>query len=175
MRNLHLRRLAGTGLLTAVGVLLPQLFHLVGGKAAGGVFLPMHIPVLIGGLLYGPGWGAAIGAVTPVLSALIAGMPALDRLPFMALELVTYGAVSGLLCGVWRRSVPVSLLAAQVAGRLVYALSLTVAGNLLHLGAFSAVGAWTATVAGLPGIAIQWAVVPLLIYAVKKGGFLHEH
>lgn len=174
MRDMRVRRLAGAGMLTAVGVLLPQLFHLVGGNAAGGVFLPMHIPVLLGGLLFGPGWGAAVGVVTPVISTLVSGMPPLDRLPFMVGELAVYGAAGGLFYRVCRWPLPVSLLITQAAGRLVYALALLIAGNLLHLGPFSVVGAWTATVSGLPGIAVQWVLVPLLVYAVKKGGLLHD-
>jgi len=51
---------------------------------------------------------------------------------------------------------------------------LFVAGRLLHLGAFSAAAAWTATVAGLPGIVLQWILVPLLLLAARKAGWLQR-
>ena len=51
---MNIKKLVYTGLLVAVGVLLPQVFHIFGSSAAGMVFLPMHIPVLRGGLLLGP-------------------------------------------------------------------------------------------------------------------------
>ena len=38
------RRLAYGGLTVAMGVILPQLFHMVGGDMAGKTLLPMHIP-----------------------------------------------------------------------------------------------------------------------------------
>ena len=46
-------------LAVAVSVLLPQLFHAVGavsglGAALGSTFLPMHLPVLLAGLIAGP-------------------------------------------------------------------------------------------------------------------------
>ena len=41
------------GLLTAVGLVLPQAFH-VFGQGVGMAFLPMHLPVMIAGILLGP-------------------------------------------------------------------------------------------------------------------------
>ena len=63
------------GLFCAFGVLLPQAFHMF-GTAAGMTFLPMHIPVLMAGLIIGPVCGLVTGVVSPVLSCLFTGMPA---------------------------------------------------------------------------------------------------
>ena len=41
--------MTGTALCMALGLVLPVLFHMVG---AGPTFLPMHIPVLLCGLLF---------------------------------------------------------------------------------------------------------------------------
>lgn len=162
-------KVAYGGLLLAMGILLPQVFHLFGGKAAGGMLLPMHIPVLLSGYLLGPWWGLAIGAATPAVSALT-GMPPLARLPFMMLELSAYGLFAGLLGKKLRLPVWLSLPLTQLAGRLVYLLSLLTAGNLLHMRQAGAVFAWTATVEGLPGIVMQWVFVPLLVWLVKRRG-----
>jgi len=82
------------GVFISLGVLLPIAFHAVG--AMGSVFLPMHIPVLMAGLLMGPVIGAGVGALTPVCSSLLTGMPPLmPTLPIMIPELIAYGAVAG--------------------------------------------------------------------------------
>ena len=49
--NSGIQKLCLTSMLIAVGVLLPQVFHLIGGSAAGGIFLPMHISVIVTGFL----------------------------------------------------------------------------------------------------------------------------
>ena len=95
MTSSKARTVAAGGLLLALGVLFPQVFHLVGGPAAGGVWLPMHIPVLLGGFFLGPWRGLALGGITPCLSA-FTGMPPLIRLPFMVCELAAYGFFAGL-------------------------------------------------------------------------------
>mgnify|MGYP006924666979 CR=1 FL=1 len=50
MKKTRIVSLTGTALCMALGLVLPLLFHLIG---AGPVFLPMHIPVLLCGLLTG--------------------------------------------------------------------------------------------------------------------------
>ncbi len=85
----------------ALAVVLPQIFHLVLGQTGGIKFLPMYLPVLIGGCLMGAKWGAAIGMLSPLVSFIITSaisepMPILQRLPFMMLELTVFAVVSGL-------------------------------------------------------------------------------
>lgn len=172
MMDSKARTVTTGGLLLALGVLFPQVFHLVGGPATGGVWLPMHIPVLLAGCFLGPWWGLVLGGIAPCLGTLFLGMPTLARLPFMVLELAAYGFFAGLCLKKGRLPLWVSLPLAQLAGRLVYALSLFVAGDLLQLGGFSAVMAWSATLAGLPGLVLQWVLVPLVWYTTKKAGWL---
>lgn len=57
-------KLTYTALCLALGVILPQAFHLFGGT---GPFLPMHIPVLLGGLFLDPAAGLTLGVITPIL------------------------------------------------------------------------------------------------------------
>ena len=92
----------------------------------------------------------------------------------MVCELAAYGFFAGLAIRRLKLPVWAGLPLAQLAGRLIYALALFVAGRLLHLGAFSAAAAWTATVAGLPGIVLQWILVPLLLLAARKAGWLQR-
>ncbi|MCI8553874.1 MAG: ECF transporter S component [Clostridiales bacterium] len=175
--QLRTRNLTYSALLIALGILTPQVFHMIGGQQAGGWFLPMHLPVLMAGLLLGPAYGAAVGAVTPPLSFLLSGMPPLVRLPFMLIELTVYGFASGLLRSrllpkIIRSATPCllfSLLAAQAAGRVMNAVSLLIAGDLLHLSSLGVAAAWSSLVSGLPGVVLQWLAVPLLVRAIEKG------
>ncbi|RKY70366.1 MAG: ECF transporter S component, partial [Candidatus Latescibacterota bacterium] len=50
-----------------------MIFHQFG--IAGKVFLPMHFPVIVAGLLFGPFSGLLVGLFSPVLSFLLTGMP----------------------------------------------------------------------------------------------------
>ena len=89
------RNLILTAMFIAIGVVLPQAFHMI--PNAGSVVLPMHIPVLIAGFAVGPLLGAICGFFTPLLSHLIFGMPPAMVLPSMLCELTVYGLMTGLL------------------------------------------------------------------------------
>lgn len=85
----------------ALVILLPMAFHMAYGPSSGVKFLPMYFPVLLGALLLGPVWGLGLGALAPVISFLLTGlygepMPALTRLPYMIVELLSFGLVAGL-------------------------------------------------------------------------------
>ncbi len=86
-RRSSVRTLTTTGLLLAVGLLLPMVLHSLFGAAGGRTLLPMHYAVVLGGLLLGPVAGAFLGIATPLLSTLMTGMPAVAILPPMVIEL----------------------------------------------------------------------------------------
>jgi len=64
-----MRRVVFAALFVAFGVVLPMVLHLVG--MGGPVFLPMHIPVLLGGLTLGPGIGLLAGLLSSLRSRTI--------------------------------------------------------------------------------------------------------
>jgi uncharacterized membrane protein len=151
-------------------VALPQVFHYLGvlsgmGPLPGAAFLPMHIPVFIAAFMAGPVVGVLAGALSPLfsyvftLSVFGAAMPALPLLPFMTLELAIYGLVAGMLYNK-KASVFLKLVTAQLAGRIIRLIAVVIAtasfGSALDF-----------IIAGLPGIMLQWALIPLLIYRVK--------
>ncbi len=162
-------------LAVAVSVLLPQLFHAVGavsglGAVLGSTFLPMHLPVLLAGLVAGPVVGAVAGAASPLLSFALSGMPAAAMLPFMMIELTGYGLAAGLLSKV-NLPVFVKVVIAQFAGRLVRAAALLFAIYAVGNTGISLAQTWNIVLTGLPGILLQWALIPLLLYrldGVKK-------
>ena len=94
----------------ALGLVLPGAFHAIG---AGTVFLPMHIPVLLCGLLCGWQYGAAVGFVVPLLSSVLTGMPPIFPVaPAMMLELCAYGLLTGLLYHRFKQNLYVALVGA---------------------------------------------------------------
>ena len=169
------KRLILAGLCVALGIVLPIAFHSIAN--AGSILLPMHIPVLLCGLLCGWPYGLACGVLAPLLSSLITGMPPMAFLPSMLCELAVYGFVSGLLMryvktGKLLADLYISLVGAMLLGRLVLGLLNAV---LFRAGEYS-VALWTtsASVTALPGIVIQLAVIPVLVFALKKSNLITE-
>lgn len=160
------KKIVFAALCIALGVALPAAFH--GVPNAGNVFLPMHIPVLMAGLICGPWLGLAAGVLTPLLSCLISGMPPVAYLPSMLCELAVYGLVAGLLMRLIkvRFSVVLSLVGAMVAGRLVMGL---LNALIFRAGEYGWAAWLTASfVTALPGIVIQLLLIPTVIFALKK-------
>jgi len=157
------RTLTVTGLLLAVGLLLPLLFHSLFGPSGGRMLLPMHYSVLVGGLLLGPVAGAFLGITTPLLSAVMTGMPAAPVLPPMVIELAAYGLVAGLARRQLRDSVLWSLLLAMVTGRVALGLAVALIGPAIGLDARPVAYVLASITAGLPGIAAQLVLIPLLL------------
>ncbi|MDR1927290.1 MAG: ECF transporter S component [Oscillospiraceae bacterium] len=165
-----LRRPVTAALLLAIGLLLPQMFHLFGSKL-GPMLLPMHLSVLLSGFLLGPVYGGALGLLTPLLSLLLSGMPPMPLAWFMMAELGIYGVSAG----VYYRKAGLPVFAAlpltQLTGRTVEALGLLLLGSLFRLpGVPSGMLVINATVAGVVGIVLQWLLVPLLLKALGRFG-----
>lgn len=169
-------KIALGAMLTALSIVLPQIFHLTGIPQVGAVFLPMHIPVLLAGFMLGPVYAPIIGAIAPVISHLLTNMPVAARLPFMIVELLFYGLASGLFYHVFRLKekrfgAVITLALSMLVGRLAYALSLVIAAEFFGIeGGFMA--AVSATVTGVYGIVLQFITIPPIVFACKKGGFI---
>lgn len=168
---MRIRKLVYSGLLIAIGVILPQLFHFSGVPDAGKVFLPMHISILLAGMLVGPVWGMGVGFITPIISSLITGMPAVPFLYFMVIELMVYAIVAGICTKKFKLNPYITLVISMIVGRAVYALALVVGVELLHIAKLPPVaGIWGGVITGLPGIAIQLVIIPPIVFALKRSG-----
>lgn len=169
----YVKNLVASALCIAMGLVLPAAFH--GIPNAGSIFLPMHIPVLLCGLICGWKYGLIVGILTPFLSSVLTGMPPMAVLPGMICELAVYGFVTGLLIGRVRTgknvlNLYICLVSAMLCGRLV---SGVMNGLIFRAGDYSLqVFATAAFVTGLPGIAIQLVVIPALIIALEKAHLL---
>lgn len=152
-------------------VVLPQIFHVMGaasglGTSLGEAFLPMHLPIILVGLLAGPYAGAAAGAVSPLLSFALTQMPGSVMLPFMCVELCAYGLFAGLLRNVKLPAIG-KVFAVQLGGRLVRAAAILIGVYAFGSPADPSVILKSVTV-GLFGIALQWALIPLIVYRVEN-------
>ena len=174
-RRFPVRTLTTTGLLLAVGLLLPIVFHSLFGAAGGKMFLPMHYAVLLGGLLLGPVAGAFLGVTTPVLSTLLTSMPPVAILPPMVVELAVYGLVAGVAHRHWRLAPLWSLLLAMATGRIALGLAVALLGPSIGLKVEPVAYVLASIVAGLPGIAVQVVIIPLLLARGRLEHLIGDH
>ena len=159
-------------------VALPQLFHLLGhvsdlGSRLGETFLPMHLAIFLVGYFAGPWAGLAAGALSPAVSFGLTSiwndpMPAAAMLPYMMIELAVYGLATGLFSRYFAKlPTLVTLFLAQVAGRAVRALALVIGvygfGSPVNIATI-----WMSLLPGLPGLILQWVIVPLAVYWVAE-------
>ena len=118
----YIKKLVLSSMFLAIGLVLPFLTGQI--QVIGNMLLPMHIPVLLCGLLCGAPYGFAIGAVMPLLRFVLFGMPPMPHAISMAAELATYGLVIGLLYShsKWTciLSLYRSMIIAMLAGRAVW-------------------------------------------------------
>ncbi|WP_102398685.1 ECF transporter S component [Haloimpatiens massiliensis] len=152
----------------AIGLILPYFFHMVG--MAGPVFLPMHIPVLLCGMVLGWKYGIVVGFITPLLNSFLTGMPPLFPTGIsMACELAAYGFLSGYLYKKKRLNIMFALVLSMFGGRLISGIMnyilLTAKGNNFVFKAFLT-GAF---VKGFIGIIIQLILIPVVVKALEKG------
>lgn len=167
-----IKRLTLSALCSALCVVLPIAFHMI--PNAGSILLPMHIPVLLCGLVCGWQYGLICGVLGPVLSSVLTGMPPAAILPSMVVELGFYGCVSGLmmervhignLYADLYVSLPVAMLAGRVASGVAKAL-------IFAPGTSFAAWATASFVTALPGILVQLIVLPNLIVALTRASLI---
>ena len=150
-----------------VQALAPQIFHVVGaisglGTGLGEAFLPMHLPIILVGLLAGPYAGAIAGAFGPLVSFALSGMPGLAMLPFMVIELAAYG-----LLRTANMPTIAKVLLVQVGGRVVRAAAILFAVGVLGNTTVAVATIWMSVLAGLPGLILQWGLIPLIMFWVE--------
>ncbi len=115
-----MKKLTISALCVALCVILPQA---IPGQELRSLLSPMHLPVLLCGLVCGWPYGAACGVMGPVLSSLITGMPPTAQLVAMVPELCAYGLMAGLLMklihtGKQSADLYLSLIPAMLIGRV---------------------------------------------------------
>ena len=168
MKLTPVKKLVFTAVCAALCLVLPMAFHSV--PNAGTNFLPMHIPVLLCGLICGWPYGGVCGIVGPLLSSLVTGMPPAAMLPSMMVECCAYGFVTGMLMRHvhTRHAVAdlyISLVSAMVVGRVVAGFA---KAWIFTPGISPFAWVTTSLVTGIPGIVIQLILMPMVVLALTK-------
>ena len=157
----------------SIGFILPLFTSQI--KEIGDTLLPMHIPVMLCGLICGANYGLIIGLILPFLRSVVFSMPPIyPNAVWMALELATYGFVIGFLYSRIRdkglKSVYISLLSAMLIGRIVWGISkallLGLGGKTFTLALFVSGG----FIDALPGILLQLILIPTIMQIIKRKG-----
>ena len=168
-----LRRLVLSAMFLAIGLVLPFFTGQI--PQLGSMLLPMHIPVLLCGLICGWQYGALIGAVLPLFRFVLFGMPPIYPTGIaMAVELCIYGLAIGFIYGMFKKqglpAVYVSLVIAMILGRVAWGGSMTVLlsmqGNSFTFAAFLS----GALLNAVPGIILQLLLIPAVMSSLHLTG-----
>lgn len=164
---MKIRQITYTGLFAALGIVLPQAFHMIGGATIGTILLPMHIPVLVGAMLLGPFSGMIIAMISVVVGALL-GMPPMPMAVFMFFELSVYGLVAGALYKKAKLHVYMSLIIAMITGRLTQILVIQLFLRLFNAELPPIFGTLLMFSVSIPGMVLQLILVPLLVMFLQR-------
>lgn len=171
MKKGKIRNLALSAMLMAVGIILPFLTGQL--QQFGNMLLPMHIPVMLCGLICGQWYGLAVGFILPIMRSGLFGMPVFyPNAVSMAFELAAYGFVIGFLFShaKWKciRSLYRCLIISMISGRIVWgivqAILVLPGGGAFTLELFLT----SAFVNAIPGIILQLILIPSIMLFLHK-------
>lgn len=178
----YVHKLTIGGLLLAIGIIIPRIFHMFGTSNMGRIFLPMHLSIFIAGIYLGIYYGMIIGFLTPLLNSLF-GMPVFPQNLIMAFELAAYGLFAGLFMYLLNQikvkwmgravRVYISLILSMISGRIVNALVLFVMARFFGMKVPAPFSVVASALTGLPGIIIQILLVPGIVIVLFKARDRH--
>jgi hypothetical protein len=148
------------GLFMALALVFPMIFHLVG---LGSSFLPMFYPVIAAGFLISLPAAIVVGVMSPLVSALITGMP--PFFPPIVFIMMAEGLVLTLLPAVLYQRMKinawVTAVLTMMVDRLVMVSLVLLLSGILELpeGVLTA----AALIKGLPGTVLIILVIPPLV------------
>lgn len=175
MMKQRMKDMTLSAMFLALGLVLPFVTGQI--PQVGSMLLPMHIPVLLCGLICGWQYGGIVGFILPLLRFALFGMPPVFPTGVaMAFELAAYGILSGYLFSHARWQCVVSLyrclIAAMLGGRVVWGIVQIVLSGVSG-NAFT----WQIFMAGaflnaIPGIIVQLILIPTIMVALNKAGLV---
>ena len=170
------KKLVLSAMFLALGLVLPFFTGQIPEVCS--MLLPMHIPVLLCGMIVGGPWGLLVGFICPLLrSALFSMPPPYPAAVSMAFELAVYGAAAGALYRALPRktvSVYLSLIIAMIAGRLVWGVMRYLLAGLAHSTFTPALFLAGAVTTAIPGIILHIILIPALVIAMDKARLIPD-
>ena len=175
-KNKSLLNIVLSAMFLAIALMLPFLTGQI--KEFGSMLLPMHIPVMLCGLVCGWQYGLTIGAIAPLLRSALFGMPVMFPSAIaMAFELATYGVVIGILFqkARWKciKSLLRCLIISMVAGRVVWGIVQCILLGLGENGFTISMFVTSAIVKAIPGIILQLLLIPTVMLMLGKTHLVH--
>lgn len=170
MKQKRVQNLVLAAMFLAIGMVLPFFIGQI--KEIGNMLLPMHLPVMMCGLVCGWKYGAAVGLILPFLRSVSFGMPALyPNAVTMAIELCAYGLLIGLFYQLFKKknifTIYASLLLSMIGGRLIWGIAKVLVLGLSGTG-FTLTAFWIGGFANaLPGIILQLILIPSLMVLIN--------
>ena len=166
------RKMVLAAMFLAIGQVLPFITGHI--QQIGQMLSPMHIPVLLCGLICGPAYGALVGFICPLLRSVVFGMPAMFPAAIgMAFELCTYGLVCGFLYrglkGKGLAGIYGSLIPAMIAGRIVWGIARMVMAGIVQTPFTMQMFLAGSLLGSIPGIVLQLILIPAIMMAVERG------
>jgi hypothetical protein len=165
VNDYELRQIPLAALFTALGIIFPQFFHLLG---LGAGFLPMFLPLMLGSMFLSWQYVIIMGVACPGISWLLTSMPPIAPpiLPVLTIELVLTGLVITLLRHYSSMPVVVILLIAIIIDRLALMIMIALIAPMLDIThPIFTVGL---VLAGIPGIILQLVVIPYAVLLIEK-------
>jgi hypothetical protein len=167
-----IKRVVKIGIWIALGTALSYIVHVCGIPKLGQYLLPAHLIALIAGSLDGALIGGITGLMIPFVNFLSVGMPPFPNFFFMMIETFSYGFMIGLLKN---KNIYLSLSISIVVGRIVYALVYYIFGTLFinldvvkNFKVGSLVAVLLSFLVGIPGVVLQYLIVPTIVKRVKN-------
>lgn len=169
------RTLVTAAMLMALGFVLPFFTGQI--PQIGGMLCPMHLPVLLCGLLCGWKYGLAVGFILPLLRSVTLGTPPMfPTAVAMAFELAAYGFLAGFLYARSRWQCVVALyrclIISMIGGRIVWAVA-----RVFLSGVSGQAFTWQMFLSGafltaIPGIILQLVFIPAVMVALDRTGLV---
>lgn len=174
--NKTAKNTAFSAMFLALCLILPLIT--LGSVEMGNALCPAHFPVLICGFVCGPQYGAVVGFVAPLLRNLIFNRPPIyPQGVSMAFELAAYGLLSGLLYRAFPKKngyIYPALIIAMLGGRAVWGAARYAAAGLSGSEFSPGMFITGAFVKAVPAIISQIVIIPLVVMAFRKSGYMEN-
>lgn len=172
--EIDFKQMIWSGILIVTGIILALVFNSFG---LAHTFLPLHIPIMLGGFILAWPYAILVALITPILSTIVVSAPHFAYLWYMLPELITYALVINIMFAknskapfLKRIYLPLSI--AIIVGKLSASLfqAILIANNKSFVDFFSSV-----LVMGIPGIILQLVLIPLVLYILSKANLIENN